>query len=277
MASTIRLLCLSGLLALVICSEPTVLLQVDRKVTKAPRHLESSTESGSNKPCQCAPFDLAWRKPSRTLPKCIYVDLGAANGNTLGPFLHDHYGPIANCGTARNPGDYEAFLVEANPTFDVTLTQISAAGYGNGSIHAVNSTAAYMCDGSTTFFLDDAVEHNHWASSMDGKPHRWRKTDSDAPHKRKITVPTVNLMKLLYEQTIPDDWVIVKMDIEGAEWDIVPCLATSPVATLVDQLYMEEHPIDWQLGNTTREQMNLAKQKLSDLGVKLPRYFSPTL
>jgi len=270
-----KLLCLSVFLVLAFCQEESVLLQIEQNVATA-RSLESP-KSGSNGLCQCAPFDLAWRKPSRTLPKCIFVDLGAADGNSFTPFLNDQYGPVANCGSADNPGDYEAFLVEANPYFDAALLELSATGQGR--IHAVNSTAVYMCEASATFFVTDDIEHNHWGSSLDGEPHNWgneeQKDDSDNKH--EVTVPTMNLMKLLYEQTIPDDWVIVKMDIEGSEWEIVPCLATSPVATLVDRLYLEEHPIDWQLGNTTREQMDLAKQNLTDLGVQLPRYFSQTL
>jgi len=276
MAGNMFLLCLSVLFALVACQEQLVLLQLDRKIIKA-QPLESP-KNGSNRPCQCAPFDLAWRKPSRTQPKCIFVDLGAADGNSLTPFLEGKYGPIANCGSAENPGDYEAFLVEANPHFDAALQNLSATG--NGRIHSINSTAAYMCDASTSFFVDTGVEHNYWASSMDGNTHSWDKNTPDTVGGREqvmVTVPTMNLLKFLHEQTIPDDFVIVKMDIEGAEWDIVPCLATSPVATLVDHLYMEEHPIDWQLGNTTREEMDRAKQNLTDSGVKLPRYFSKTL
>jgi len=270
-----RLFCSSVLLVMALChEEELVLLQLDQNTEKA-QPLKSS-KSGSNRPCQCAPFDLAWRKPTRTLPKCIFVDLGAADGNTFTPFLNDKYGPIARCGSAQNPGDFEAFLVEANPFFDAALRNLSATGQG---VHAMNSTAVYMCHASTTFFVLDDVKHNHWGSSMDGEPHNWdnEKKNDDSHNKHEVTVPTMNLMKLLYEQTIPDDWVIVKMDIEGAEWDIVPCLASSPVATLVDQLYLEEHPIDWQLGNTTRKQMDLAKLNLTDLGVRLPRYFSQTL
>merc|ERR1719291_1236610 len=41
--------------------------------------------------------------------------------------------------------------------------------------------------------------------------------------------------------TIPGDWVMVKMDIEGAEWDILPCLALAPAASLVDRLFVEIH------------------------------------
>mmetsp|Transcript_124561 Transcript_124561/g.248512 ORF Transcript_124561/g.248512 Transcript_124561/m.248512 type:complete len:291 (+) Transcript_124561:49-921(+) len=290
MSMSIRLLCLLVLLVPgVFCQGDSILLQLHTKTGTSQQ--PDSPRNDSKRPCNCAAFDSAWRKPFRALPKCIFVDLGAADGNSFTPFLQDQFGPVANCGTAENPGDYEAFLVEANPHFDVALQQLSATG--SGRVHAVNSTAAYMCDASTTFFLDASVEHNHWASSMDGASHKWPGEASDtsnavsmeggeqtglvAMDRRKITVPTMNLLRLLYEQTIPDDWVIVKMDIEGAEWDILPCLATSPVVTLVDQLYVEEHPIHWQLGNTTREEMDLAKQRLAEKGVQVPTYYSPTL
>jgi len=285
---------------LVICQDEVVLLQLAQKMVNV-QPVESA-KSGSNMPCQCASFDLAWQRPSRTLPKCIYVDLGAADGNTLTTFLQGEFGPVAKCGSAENPGDYEAFLVEANPVFDAALQNLSDTGQGR--IHAVNSTAIYMCNASTTFFVEDDVEHNHWGSSMDGGSHadddwmaltseieengksrglpwpfgkRNKRERQEKHEKHEITVPTMNLMQFLYEQTIPDDWVIVKMDVEGAEWDIVPCLARSPVANLVDKLYMEEHPIKWQLGNTTREEMDLATKKLTDLGVQTPKYYSKTL
>jgi len=288
-------------MALAVATSPDiVLLQRQQKVNRVhtvevAKSLQRSDEGGRNKPCQCAVFDSTWQRPSTRLPKCIYVDLGAADGNSYKPFLEGKFGPIENCGTKDNAGDFEAFLVEANPFFDVSLRQLSDTGKGN--IHAMASTAAYMCDGHTSFWLDNQTEHNYWGSSMDGKPHEWslaqiqqqertvarkthrlKKTENEnARGGHEVTVPTMNLMKLLYEKTIPGDWVIVKMDIEGAEWDIVPCLANSPVAYLIDQLYVEEHPIGWQLGNTTREEMDRARQTLIDWGVQMPQYWSPTL
>jgi len=249
------------------------------------RGLYHSDKSSSKRPCQCAAFNLAWQPPSNRLPKCIFIDLGAADGNSYKPFLKGKFGPVENCGTTKNPGDFEAFLVEANPFFDATLQQLSDTG--KGKVHAMNSTAAYMCDGSTSFVLDNNAQNNYWGSSMDLKPHKWpgedvslaqvRQLRGAAQAGKQVTVPTMNLMKLIYEKTIRGDWVIVKMDIEGAEWDIVPCLANSPVASLIDQLYVEEHPIDWQLGNTTRKEMDRAKQTLNEWGIQMPQYWSPTL
>jgi len=294
MASIIRIMglqSLSVMLALGASAEQSSLLQVKKHLSDAGQRSYDFDKVGSKIPCRCAAFDSAWQAPPRTLPKCIYIDLGAADGNTYAPFLQGKFGPVENCGTTENPGDFEAFLVEANPFFDAALQQLSDAG--KGRVHAMNSIAAYMCDASTTFWLDDAAEHNYWGSSMDGKSHKWpsgaaftnigismglfEHEDIASGPGHAVTVPTINLMKLIYERTIPGDWVIVKMDIEGSEWDIVPCLANSPVATLIDQLYVEEHPIDWQLGNTTREEMDHAKDTLTGWGVQMPGYWSPTL
>lgn len=288
MAAMIRLQCLSTLLVMAATNQEQILLQRE-KVVKSVQMLDvaqglrQADRSGRAQPCQCAAFDEAWRASSRTLPKCIYIDLGAADGNSYQPFLEGKFGPVENCGTTENPGDFEAFLVEANPFFDATLQQLSDTGMGR--VHAMNSTAAYMCDAATTFFLDNDAEHNYWGSNMDGKAHKWpnqaltqvkqQRTAARAGH--EVTVPTINLLRLLYEETIQGDWVIVKMDIEGAEWDIVPCLANSPVAPLIDQLYVEEHPIDWQMGNTTREEMDAARQTLTQWGIQMPPYWSPTL
>ena len=39
----------------------------------------------------------------------------------------------------------------------------------------------------------------------------------------------------------PDDFVVVKMDIEGAEYDVVPHLLREKVADLIDELFLEVH------------------------------------
>ena len=39
----------------------------------------------------------------------------------------------------------------------------------------------------------------------------------------------------------PDDFVVVKMDIEGAEYDVVPHLLREKVTDLIDELFLEIH------------------------------------
>merc|ERR1719399_2427433 len=90
--------------------------------------------------------------------------------------------------------------------------------------------------------------------------------------KHKVTVPTVNVAQLIAENVIPGDWVMLKMDIECAEYDVVPCLAQSPMAKLADIMYLEEHPLDWCPNDAAAaaQEMAAAKQKLKGEGVDVP-------
>jgi FkbM family methyltransferase len=186
--------------------------------------------------------------------------LGAADGNSFQQFLANAYGPVANCPS----GQWEALLVEANPQFTPKLNTI-AATYP-GAVHAYSSTAAYMCPGTTSFSIDPDVAHNHWGSSM--KANHGSQT---------VTVPMVNVMQLISENVATGDWVILKVDIEGAEYDVIPCLAQFSKATNVDIIFLEEH--GWLQKNSayTPAQYTASKLALKNAGITMPDYHSGTL
>jgi len=219
-------------------------------------------------PCQCDASQSSWLPNRRAAPKCVFIDLGAADGNTLRDFVSGKYGPVANCPSG---GQWEATLVEANPRFDAPLKQTEVQY--PGSVDAKSSHAAYMCEAKTTFYLDTtSVEHNYWGSSMSANHDDVKKSGKQA-----VTVPTVNIMKLLYETATPQDYVILKMDIEGAEWDIMPCLAESPAASLIDRMLVEVHPNSWGNAGTTPQAFDAAIAKLRSKGVDIPNaYHSQT-
>jgi len=218
-------------------------------------------------PCQCDLGKTGWLPNRRTMPKCIFIDLGAADGNTLKDFVAGKYGPLTNCPS----GEWEATLVEANPRFDAPLKNMEVVY--PGKVKADSSTAAYMCEAETTFYLDTtSVEHNYWGSSMSENHDDTKKSGHQA-----VTVPTVNVLKLLYESTIPADYVILKMDIEGAEWDVLPCLAKSDNVHLVNRLLVEVHPEAWGNAGTTQVQLDQALATLRANGVDIPTYHSQTL
>lgn len=217
--------------------------------------------------CQCIANDPSWTAPTRTNTKCVFIDLGAADGNTFWKFIHNGYGPVANC---PNGGDWEAILVEANPQFTPDLEKVAA--YYPGKVQALGSHAAWSCMGQTSFFIDTDPTHNHWGSSMsEAAP------DAIRSGKQKVTVPTVNVVELIAKNVIPGDWVMLKVDIEGAEYEVVPCLAEYASASNVDIMYLEEHTwFDSGTGKGPNE-LAAAKYKLQSKGVQIPGYFSQTL
>eukprot|EP00931_Biecheleriopsis_adriatica_P101935 TRINITY_DN76983_c0_g1_i1.p1 TRINITY_DN76983_c0_g1~~TRINITY_DN76983_c0_g1_i1.p1 ORF type:complete len:250 (-),score=60.12 TRINITY_DN76983_c0_g1_i1:30-779(-) len=220
----------------------------------------SGMKSMDHPGCTCEANNAAWTPTSRTTPKCIFIDLGAADGNTFAEFLEDDFGPVKNC---PHGGDWEAFLVEANPMFTRKLNALEHNLAGK--LHAFPQTAAFSCETTTSFFIDADPTHNFWASSL---------TNLVTVGQQKVTVPTINVNKFIAENILPDDYVLLKVDIEGAEYDVIPCLADFEKASLVDSLYLEEHW--WFQGRTAEQNATLlaAKEKLRAKNVAIPLYFS---
>lgn len=221
----------------------------------------NSSKDGGPPACACMANNPAWNPTKRTVPKCVFIDLGANNGNTFRDFLNNKYDPIENCPS----GQWEAYLVEANPRWDVPLQQLAAQYKGN--VHVMSSTAAYTCVGQTSFYIDTDPTLQHSKSSMsdvESGPQQVQDT-------QLITVPTINVVQLIAENVSPADWVMLKMDIQGAEYDIMPCLAASASATLVDRIYMEEHYCSVFKGfKNGKAEMEEAKKKLWLKGVDIP-------
>jgi len=254
--------CLKSLcsLALVACCLAAQLRNGTSKHIVHHHQTDLSSSNATAAPCQCMANNPAWPTTARTVPKCVFIDLGAADGNSFSQFLANAYGPVANCPS----GQWEALLVEANPQFTPKLTAV-AAQYP-GQVHNFAATAAYCCAGQTSFSIDPDAANNHWGSSM-------KKSFGST----QVTVPTVNVMQLISENVSPADWVILKVDIEGAEYDVIPTLAQFSKANLVDIIFLEEH--GWLAGNSvyTPQQYAASKVALKNAGIAIPDYHSQTM
>lgn len=227
----------------------------------------SPTAPHSDAPCSCDVDSLAWKRPAPRPARCIFIDLGAADGNTFQHFLKNGYGEVGNCPSG---GEYEAILVEANPIFDEELLELEQKF--SGRVRSLNSSAAYMCEGSTSFYLDTVdVKQHYWGSSMSPNTN-----DVKRSGKKHVQIPLVNVARLIVESALPDDYVLVKMDIEGSEHDIVPCLAQSQAAHLIDAIYVEKHPVEWSIGGAKQGALQKALSMMQGHGVVVPEYDSPS-
>jgi len=261
--------CEFGTGAAVLVSNPSIsLLSHNRTVAKGSLRGISFSESDDktrHSPCHCKTSDQSWVKCNRTEPKCIFIDLGAGTGSSFEAFLQDKFGPVKNCPS----GQWEAVLVEANPMFNKQLEDV-AKKHSNGSqVHLASSTAAYMCEATTSFYLDTKdVQTEYWDPSSP-------EPQALESGLNRVAVNTMNLNRVLTEKTTPGDWVMVKMDIEGAEFDIIPCLAEAPAATLIDRLYLEQHDPSWGLEGATPSIMQTALAGLRTRGVDIPAFLPP--
>jgi len=250
-----------------------------RRTDDAQRHRKSAKQTSqlASKPCNCIANDPTWVRPNRTSTQCVFIDLGAGNGDTVRDFVAGGFGKVEDCGGGT--GYWEAILVEGNPRFTLDLERL-AAEYP-GQVHIYPGTAAHTCETQAKFYLDSDTTRNHWGSSLDVDVHQlqdWAKPLGlvEQPDTREVvTVTTVNINRLIAENTRAGDWTMLKMDVEGAEWDLIPCLALSPSASLINRLYLDKHPSSWQVGKTTPTKFDAAEQDLRRKNVDMPVYFKP--
>lgn len=207
-------------------------------------------------PCQCQTYSFSWTRTERVTPRCIFLDFGAADGHALLRFLLNDFGPVANC---PNGGDWEAFLVEANPRFKPQLDALET--HFAGRVHSLAPAAGYDCEASMDMYLDPPRPRDLWGSPIPSSSPRVR------PGHEKITVPTVNLNRMIYENTIVGDFVLIHVDVAGSEWNIVPCLSRSVASLRVSRMLLEVHDQSWQPGATSRVQMAGALAALRAKGI----------
>jgi len=174
-------------------------------------------------------------------PKKGFFDLGANTGDSVASFVG--YLPRAMGGAALNHmgsnGGWEIYAFEANPVFNDPLHELQQKilNEGNNNLHLFNETAIWIYDGNITFYLDTVNKKNDfWGSSL----------LSDHPDVKKsggksVTVKCVDLHRIIVNNFDPDDTVIVKMDIEGAEWGILRYLFQRGTLAYIDELYVEPH------------------------------------
>ena len=85
-----------------------------------------------------------------------------------------------------------------------------------------------------------------------------------------VRVPTVDFGRWLESRFCKEDYVHVKMDIEGAEFEVVRHLVLTGAAQLIDEIAIEWHlaKVGPKKASQRREEMNLLVRDLKAAGAK---------
>eukprot|EP00284_Hemiselmis_tepida_P017536 CAMPEP_0174923918 /NCGR_PEP_ID=MMETSP1355-20121228/6900_1 /TAXON_ID=464990 /ORGANISM="Hemiselmis tepida, Strain CCMP443" /LENGTH=3102 /DNA_ID=CAMNT_0016169659 /DNA_START=138 /DNA_END=9443 /DNA_ORIENTATION=+ len=176
-----------------------------------------------------------WEPPAHP-HTCIYLDIGAHNGDTYRAFTGEHNSKVSLFGDL--PSDLRttctSILFEANELFLPELEAIEGENF------RVMNSLVDTCDGFANFFVNTGSGRERCADcggSVDSGHH----SKSSGIVKN---VTSVNLIRVLAEETTLTDNVYVKMNIEGAEWNIIPCLVRSKYVRHIDHLWIEVHTPD---------------------------------
>jgi hypothetical protein len=148
-----------------------------------------------------------------------------------------------------SPTQCKAVFVEADAQYDLSLDQLEMQY--RSAVETLASTAMYSCE------------------PLDGLQAEFLKGRLKRPGSAGRPVKTLNLMRFLSERALQKDHVVVKIDVGGAEWDVLPCLARSSAARLVDVMYV--HSYDPQMGSfgTLKKETGPVLQRLHQLGIKV--------
>lgn len=173
----------------------------------------------------------------------IYIDGGARIGESLDMFLK-HRKDLLGC---------DVHFFECNDAHLETLLKIKEENKDyNFSIH---SEAIWSEDGEMDFF----ISIDRWGDlGCTLKPEKREKLDLENPKK----VKTIDFSSFL-NQFNDDDYIIVKLDIEGSEYKVIERLLETKSINKINELYIEWHDIFFDVSS------HHLKNELSKLDIKI--------
>lgn len=182
--------------------------------------------------------------------KKVFIDGGAHKGEAIEVLL-DKREDLQGC---------VAHFFEPNPDL-INLLEDFAKDNKNYEI-IVHHSALWIEDGEIDF-LESIARWNTLASTVvDSMNEIWGlKLDRENPKK----VPSVSLSKFL-EQFSDDDYVVVKLDIEGSEYYVIEDLFNSGAINKIDELFIEWHDHFFPHLKGKGDEL---RTKLSQTGIKI--------
>lgn len=167
--------------------------------------------------------------------KKVFVDLGAYDGDTVREFYN--WGKLTG-----DPNEYDIYMFEPNPKF---ADQLRKMAEGNGKLFYSNK-AAWLKDGEIEFAVDN-TDTPMGSTAEQSKLNIW----DTMPH---IKVESFDFSE--WVKQFKDDYLLVKMDIEGAEFPVLEKMLKDDTVSCIDKLLCEFHP-NKATNYTTNDKINL--------------------
>ena len=171
----------------------------------------------------------------------VFLDLGTNNGLSVKQFIDvpvikkdDSY--LEGYG-ALDGKKWEIYAVEANPYFNGMLQNLKHyCEYLGHTVNLYTETAAWIRNEKLIFYLDTVnTRYNFWGSSL-LKQH----PDVVSSGFKNVTVNGIDIAEILAKYS-PDDEIVLKIDIEGSEYDLLLHLIKTGTLHLVDIIAVEFH------------------------------------
>lgn len=178
----------------------------------------------------------------------IYIDIGAYNGDSIEQFRN--WSKLS----FPDKDNWEIYAFEPNPKFKKTLSKKQ-----DDHTHYYDD-AAWIENGVKEFAVDDS-DTPLGSTLMPGKKNIW-------DTKSKIKVTAFDFSEWITQ--FKDDFVVVKMDCEGAEFPILEKMIKDETIHIPYVLMVEFHP-NKVVEYTTTHKNDLIR-KLQKLGVNIKEW-----
>ncbi|KAF8721384.1 hypothetical protein HU200_023096 [Digitaria exilis] len=178
--------------------------------------------------------DIAFKR------RYVYIDVGARGyGSSIGGWFRKQY--------PKQNHTFEVFAVEADPAFHgeyATKKGVTLLPY-----------AAWVRNETLTFEIKDGPGKkgdNNNSSAKRGNGRGMGRIRHAAGAAKGVSsgevrrVPAFDLAAWLKRTVSEQDYVVMKMDVEGTEFDLIPRMIDTGAICLVDELFLECHYNRWQ-------------------------------
>jgi FkbM family methyltransferase len=174
--------------------------------------------------------------------KKVFIDGGGNNGNSVDFFLANY----------PNASEFEIHSFECHPKMYEQLKK-KESDQVRTYCKALNNS-----EGVQTFYLSVT----DFGSTLNST-----KTTGKISEKNTVQVETVDISKFISCNFIPEDFIVLKLDIEGAEYPVLSKLLETGVIKYIDVLYGEWH--QHKVKNVSREEHLHLVKDLADIGLEM--------
>jgi FkbM family methyltransferase len=180
--------------------------------------------------------------------KNVFIDLGSNKGDSIYNFfglLEKSQGSNLNGQSLFDNEIEDSFILktwdvyafEANEFFNEQLNDMKKTIESLGhTVYLYDKTAACTFNGFIDFYLDIKNKYFDYGGSSLKKNHR----DVVRSGFKKSKVRCVDIAEIISKYQ-PSDIVIVKMDVEGSEYDLLQDFIVKNVSKLIDLMVVEYH------------------------------------
>lgn len=161
----------------------------------------------------------------------VYVDLGSRSyGSSIGSWFRKQY--------PKQNHTFEVFAIEADPTFHpdyATRKGVTLLPY-----------AAWVKNDTLSFEINGDPGKEDEAKASGRGMGRIRPTAGKKMSGKVRRVQAFDFAEWLKQTVSEQDYVVMKMDVEGTEFDLIPRLFDTGAICLVDEVFLECHYNRWQ-------------------------------